>query len=220
MLFITGITSLYGGKVDDFFGKIKDGIGKAHNFKNENEQAKKNAPLWLMLLNDGLPLLVIVAYLLMGLLGNLWHPGWLIFFLIPIYYATGESIKHKSANMFPLPVIVVGVYLLLGFLKNWWHPGWIIFAAIPLYYAAIAMIKTRSIAKIVDVLLPLAVVGFYLGLGFGGGWWHPGWVVFFIIPIYYQIRETVKKYKRRNAAAKKDTDRIGEDGNGIDGEIN
>ena len=207
--------------MNDFFDKIKEGIGKANKFNDENKKAKKNAPLWLMLLNDGLPLLVVVAYLLMGLLAGLWHPGWLIFFVIPIYYATAECFKHKSANMFPLPVIVAGVYLLLGFLKGWWHPGWVIFIAIPLYYAVVAMIKTRSVAKILDVLVPIAVVGAYLGLGFGGGWWHPGWVVFFAIPIYYQMRDTIRRYKRKNRIVENnDENRDDRDGSGgIDGEI-
>lgn len=42
------------------------------------------------------PVLVTVVYLLLGFLGNWWHPGWLVFLTIPLYYfiialLTGES---------------------------------------------------------------------------------------------------------------------------------
>ncbi len=42
------------------------------------------------------PILVTVVYLLLGFLGNWWHPGWLVFLTIPLYYfiislVTGES---------------------------------------------------------------------------------------------------------------------------------
>ena len=42
------------------------------------------------------PVLVTVVYLLLGFLGNWWHPGWLVFLTIPLYYfiislVTGES---------------------------------------------------------------------------------------------------------------------------------
>lgn len=30
----------------------------------------------------------ILAYLIMGFLLHLWHPGWLVLLLIPLYYAT------------------------------------------------------------------------------------------------------------------------------------
>ncbi len=32
------------------------------------------------------PVFVTIAYLLMGFLGNWWHPGWIIFLTIPVYY--------------------------------------------------------------------------------------------------------------------------------------
>jgi transcriptional regulator with XRE-family HTH domain len=34
---------------------------------------------------------------------------------------------------------------------------------------------------------PLLVTAIYLMLGFLGGWWHPGWIVFPTIPVYYSI---------------------------------
>jgi transcriptional regulator with XRE-family HTH domain len=34
---------------------------------------------------------------------------------------------------------------------------------------------------------PALVTIIYLALGFGGGWWHPAWVLFLTIPIYYAV---------------------------------
>lgn len=34
---------------------------------------------------------------------------------------------------------------------------------------------------------PLLVTVIYLALGFLGSWWHPGWLVFLTIPLYYWI---------------------------------
>jgi len=87
------------------------------------------------------PLFVVAAYLVMGFFWDLWHPGWLVFFAIPIYYVTvsmclAEGIRNKL-NIFPLPLLCVPAYLAMGFFYGWWHPGWIIFLSIPFYYWAV-----------------------------------------------------------------------------------
>ena len=38
---------------------------------------------------------------------------------------------------------------------------------------------------------PILVTALYLLLGFVGDWWHPGWLVFLTIPIYYEIVEAL-----------------------------
>ena len=38
---------------------------------------------------------------------------------------------------------------------------------------------------------PVLVTVLYLLLGFAGHWWHPGWLVFLTIPIYYEIVEAL-----------------------------
>lgn len=75
---------------------------------------------------------MVIAYLLMGFIGHWWHPGWLVFCSIPLYYAFigGNGRDWEGA----FPVLIVLIYLLLGFFGHWWHPGWLIFLLIPLYY--------------------------------------------------------------------------------------
>ena len=92
--------------------------------------------------------LVTVAYLIMGFVWDLWHPGWLIFviaaFLTPLLDAINRPklrpIKKRSyfgpvmdwdrinaAFCAIVFLIAIPAYLVLGFAWNLWHPGWLIF---------------------------------------------------------------------------------------------
>lgn len=44
---------------------------------------------------------------------------------------------------------------------------------------------------------PVIATAIYLILGFTGGWWHPGWIVFLTIPIYYWIVQSFGKKRGR-----------------------
>lgn len=78
--------------------------------------------------------LCLVAFLLLGFLGNFWHPAWLLFLLVPIVASLGEAVKKRNASAFAFPVLVTAVYLFLGCVWEFWHPAWIIFLSVPLYY--------------------------------------------------------------------------------------
>lgn len=43
-----------------------------------------------------------------------------------------------------------------------------------------------------DLSVPRCRVIIYLIIGFVFGWWHPGWVIFLTIPIYYWIVRVVE----------------------------
>jgi len=94
------------------------------------------------------PLFVVAAYLAMGFLMGLWHPGWLIFFAIPMYYplvamAAAADIR-KKLNLFPIAPLCVLGYLLLGFTFDVWHPSWIIVLFIPAYYILVNAIFKKD----------------------------------------------------------------------------
>ncbi|HIZ19612.1 MAG TPA: helix-turn-helix transcriptional regulator [Firmicutes bacterium] len=93
------------------------------------------------------PIAVALVYLLLGFIGNWWHPGWLLFLTVPLYYLMGAGIDcARSAgsawgriHAFLLgsglfPVLIVALYLTMGVLWGLWHPGWCIFLLIPLLY--------------------------------------------------------------------------------------
>lgn len=88
--------------------------------------------------------IVIIAYIMMGICWNAWHPGWLVFFMIPIWHSLIEAVEHKDAHRFAYPVLVVLAYLCMGFFWFSWHPGWVLFLTIPLYYSLISYFKALA----------------------------------------------------------------------------
>lgn len=71
------------------------------------------------------PVIITFLYLAAGFCFQWWHPAWLLFLTIPIYYAG----LYGS-----YPVLVTLLFLLAGFCFNWWHPAWLLFLTIPLFY--------------------------------------------------------------------------------------
>ena len=80
------------------------------------------------------PALVSFLYLVLGFVFHLWHPGWIIFLTIPLYYLPKS--ESSPLKLLTNPVMILIIYLLLGFQCHLWHPGWLIFFAIPLLNGA------------------------------------------------------------------------------------
>lgn len=91
------------------------------------------------------PVLVVVLYVGIcfllsktGIDSAPWHPWWLLFMTIPMYYMVAAACRTtgKKGFMFcmPVPIIVVTIYLMLGFFAHLWGAGALVFIAIPVYY--------------------------------------------------------------------------------------
>lgn len=81
------------------------------------------------------PVLVCIVYLLLGFLCDWWHPGWILFLTVPLYYSIADIVVNKrSPKHFAYPVLTVVLFLALGFM-GWWHVSWLVFLTVPLYYA-------------------------------------------------------------------------------------
>lgn len=76
------------------------------------------------------PVLCTIIFLVLGFAFDLWHPAWVIFVTIPIYYALAWGDLRRA---FPYAVVCGIVYVCLGILFDLWHPGWLIFLTIPLW---------------------------------------------------------------------------------------
>ena len=76
------------------------------------------------------PIWVTAAYLVLGFVFGAWHPGWIIFLTIPLFYLPDS--QRTPVRLLGNPVMVTIIYLLLGTMCNLWHPGWLIFLLIPL----------------------------------------------------------------------------------------
>ena len=88
-------------------------------------------------------LLSCMVYFLLGGLCGLWHPGWIIFFAIPVFPTIPAAIRKKDMKAFCFPVLVVAVYLLLGCQWGLWHPWWVVFFTIPVYYIIADFVKKK-----------------------------------------------------------------------------
>ncbi len=79
-------------------------------------------------------LICTLMFFVLGAFFNLWHPGWMVFLLIPVVITLIEAIEKHNWHLFCYPVLVVIIYLLCGFYGKLWHPMWVLFITIPLYY--------------------------------------------------------------------------------------
>lgn len=73
------------------------------------------------------PMITLIIYLLLGFCADAWHPGWIVFFAIPIVPMLLDV--RSIFGLYPLLTIIM--YLVMGLCWNLWHPGWIIFLTIP-----------------------------------------------------------------------------------------
>lgn len=122
----------------DVKGKIKSVISKANDFGIYPEIAKQMAKF---------PFALIIPILYIGLswIFNAWHPMWLIFLTIPIYYRFATACKGANKKAFmlllPIPEIIVVLFLGLGFLFGIWKYAWLLFLIIPIYYWVMSFSK-------------------------------------------------------------------------------
>ena len=93
-------------------------------------------------------LLVPVAYVVLGVLTKLWHPLWLMFFLIPIHLWLCLAFKAKTMKVFllalPIPLFAVLLFLCLGLFAHLWKVAWIVFLFIPIYYWFVAVFVKKK----------------------------------------------------------------------------
>ena len=80
------------------------------------------------------PLVVIIAYILIGALMGEWVIGLFIFFLIPIYYMIGHAAYSRKISsllegLYPLGCTIW--FLWVAFVNGQPHPAWVVFLTIP-----------------------------------------------------------------------------------------
>lgn len=89
-------------------------------------------------------IVIVVAYIILGAAFNAWHPGWLLFLLIPLWHSFLDAVRKEDANAFAYPVLATLMFLCAGFFLKMWHPGWAIFLTIPLYYSLVSYLNRRE----------------------------------------------------------------------------
>ena len=117
----------------------QDIFRERYSEKEDWEKGERYGRFWIPRLRH-FPMWIVVSilYIAIGVGWNAWHPGWLLFLLVPIWHSLVAAVERKNANCFAYPVFVTLVYLCLGFFGFFWHPGWVVYLTIPLYYSLIS----------------------------------------------------------------------------------
>ena len=137
------LARLYSVSLDALVGnenaeaEVKTEDGKKEKVKKPKAEALYPG-LSKKLLLFPFPLVLTAVYVFMGFTLKLWHPGWLIFLLIPAYYhfAIGARATTKKGFLLGIPVIEAAlvVFLVLGLFMNAWKWAWILFVLAVCYY--------------------------------------------------------------------------------------
>ncbi len=110
--------------------------------------------------------------------------------------ADGMNVRDRKRVKNPilhaaLPLVCVILYLILGFTTSTgWASGWLLFLLIPIVESLYSAIATKNPSSF---CYPVLMVFLYLGIGFVFGIWHPTWILFVTIPLYYVICDSLKK---------------------------
>jgi len=93
------------------------------------------------------------------------------------------------------PILCTIAYLILGFATpNGWAWGWILYFLVPVVPSLISAIRRRRPS---NFAYPVFVSGLYLVAGMCYGRWHPEWVMFLTIPVYYIIAEAIESRRKK-----------------------
>ena len=123
-----------------------------------------------------------------------------------------EEKKNPVADMFA-GICVFGVafaYLLIGFTvpKYGWSCYWVLFLLIPIVASIIDAVRYKRICKFLYPVL-VTLVYCFIGLRFSDykfnifgstfrGLWHPMWVLFLTIPLFYAIAGPIDNVIHKN----------------------
>ena len=101
---------------------------------------------------EGLLFLVAtVTYILLGSLLDMWHNGWVVFFLPEIICSLARAIRKKNAQQFNIAFTSCFAFFFVcmvvpGLDAKLWHPMWVVFLAIPIYHTTVSAIH-KAIGK-------------------------------------------------------------------------
>lgn len=95
-----------------------------------------------------------------------------------------------------LPAAVIIAYLIIGFTcERGWAIGWLLILLIPIVESFIKAVKTKNPSTFA---YPVLVAAVYLTIGMLMSIWHPTWIIFLTIPIYYVIADAIKQKRTIN----------------------
>lgn len=104
---------------------------------------------------------------------------------------TYEQLKKLRASY---PIIVVILFFLIGSMFDIWEYTWLMFLSIPLFYTLTSAYghgefsKQEVISRFLSRSYPLLVTVAFLSIGMMFDIWHPTWMLYLTIPLFYIYR--------------------------------
>ena len=125
-------------------GEIQEGSYNSVITRHKRKKAIKEAFV------SSFTVIVIVGYILLGVFLDMWHPGWLMFLLIPIFSSLVWAIIDKNPSYFSIEMVAIATYVSIGIImpnNTGWHPYWAILLVIPVYRSIISAVTKVKYLK-------------------------------------------------------------------------
>jgi hypothetical protein len=78
----------------------------------------------------------VIGYVVLGIVTGLWHPGWLLFLLIPIYFTSVAAKTFPINDLMPfiatILFVLVGEYVSIPGETNSYALSWLFYLLIPI----------------------------------------------------------------------------------------
>lgn len=109
------------------------------------------------------PFISIIIFFGLGFSMGLWHPGWVVFFLIPISGILSSRKRSKlKAFVELMPFVALAVFLFVGIVFKVWRPTWVVFLLIPASHILETKDEYRIWSFLAFITIPIIyVLSFY-----------------------------------------------------------
>ena len=124
---IKDIEMEYASMIDDALENGEDlesFINRMGNPKKLAKSLQKHKPTRSSKLVEIMPFIATTLFFLLGFLANAWHPGWLVFLLIPVSAILTEKPREWAGIT---TFVALTLFMLAGTYLNLWNPTWSLF---------------------------------------------------------------------------------------------
>lgn len=172
--------ALQEGKKEEDIERI---FGDRETIKDQLEEtySKKKTVRHTDKINGVMPFITLAIFVVLGVLFDAWHPGWMVFLLVPVTAISLDIVNSgKTGKVFLLiPAMSLFAYLILGLFYSLWHPGWLILTLGVM--VPILMTKELTLLQKLTAISPFIALNAFILIGYFTGTYSPTWTVFLLV---------------------------------------
>ncbi len=142
--------------------------------------------------------LALITFFVLGIAHSAWHPGWLVFLLVPILIAFIEIVNDRERHFLASisPFLFPALFIYFGVFHGAWHPAWVLLLLI-FVFPMLNSYNSFSNKRIFTALfLPLLIIPIMVVIADSLGVWHPTWVLLLLLllPLHHVKTEATDAY--------------------------